>query len=348
MTSCSPAITITGDITARRKKYTPIVFDPDASIPYGAVPEIIINKVKPNNRRNSPYFRITGILDAGDKRYAVTTCTDIKNKEKNGITPLREVFRTLRGLKGFHTDPITGEATFKVKEQSHEDIIGNPKTYSAILHTARILSIMTDQRDITIAREKIYPVNKKYSEIQLPRHFTMSLLTPMMLDHIKQGRAHHNTSRNTIQSFIKSVRDTNQGPLKDRMRSATDTALQQAFSNALLRNVKVDRYGTKHWDRKYIIKGMEETCCYCGDEADTADHVIPLSYGGPDMLGNIVPACGRCNSKKSNSSVFEYAGFVKGSKVLATALSTVIDEKLSRWNAVNKAPALARIVSVLV
>jgi len=53
-------------------------------------------------------------------------------------------------------------------------------------------------------------------------------------------------------------------------------------------------------------------CAYCGETADTVDHVIPRSAGGdvwsPD---NLVASCKRCNSAKGNrqslKAVFSYA-----------------------------------------
>jgi 5-methylcytosine-specific restriction endonuclease McrA len=41
-------------------------------------------------------------------------------------------------------------------------------------------------------------------------------------------------------------------------------------------------------------------CWMCGARATSLDHVKPLAKGGPHMLANFRPACGRCNSSKSN------------------------------------------------
>jgi len=54
-----------------------------------------------------------------------------------------------------------------------------------------------------------------------------------------------------------------------------------------------------------ILKEYKFRCAYCGCEftlfnKETRDHVIPISKGGGNIKGNIVPACRSCNSKKNN------------------------------------------------
>jgi len=54
-----------------------------------------------------------------------------------------------------------------------------------------------------------------------------------------------------------------------------------------------------------ILKQYKFRCAYCGKEftlfdRETRDHVIPISKGGDNTKGNIVPACQSCNSKKHN------------------------------------------------
>jgi 5-methylcytosine-specific restriction enzyme A len=48
-------------------------------------------------------------------------------------------------------------------------------------------------------------------------------------------------------------------------------------------------------------------CAYCGCDLTqlptpevTADHVVPVSKGGPNVIANIMPACRACNSSKGN------------------------------------------------
>jgi 5-methylcytosine-specific restriction endonuclease McrA len=43
-------------------------------------------------------------------------------------------------------------------------------------------------------------------------------------------------------------------------------------------------------------------CAYCGRRSRlTADHVVPISQGGPHDVGNIAPACRPCNSSKNDT-----------------------------------------------
>lgn len=55
------------------------------------------------------------------------------------------------------------------------------------------------------------------------------------------------------------------------------------------------------YDNWTAIKSAFRGCCaYCGDSSSNlhADHVIPLSVGGANDYGNVLPACSRCNLAK--------------------------------------------------
>lgn len=57
--------------------------------------------------------------------------------------------------------------------------------------------------------------------------------------------------------------------------------------------------------RKWVEFG--HTCAYCGADGDLhIEHVIPISKGGEHHLGNIVPACQRCNYSKRSAPVEEW------------------------------------------
>lgn len=56
---------------------------------------------------------------------------------------------------------------------------------------------------------------------------------------------------------------------------------------------------------------FQDRCAYCGSTTDgnlVQDHFIPFSQQGQTKLGNIVPACRSCNSKKSRKQPEDFIG----------------------------------------
>jgi hypothetical protein len=71
-----------------------------------------------------------------------------------------------------------------------------------------------------------------------------------------------------------------------------------------IRGGKGDKKGAWLWkQRRTIILKMHDYCCvYCGDEANSVDHVIPVEKGGMDNIENLVAACLTCNSSLGTST----------------------------------------------
>jgi 5-methylcytosine-specific restriction endonuclease McrA len=61
-----------------------------------------------------------------------------------------------------------------------------------------------------------------------------------------------------------------------------------------------DTGSTRQWRsiRERILRRDGYICQYCGQEADTVDHVLPRRLGGNDSDGNLVSSCRRCNLSK--------------------------------------------------
>ncbi len=64
------------------------------------------------------------------------------------------------------------------------------------------------------------------------------------------------------------------------------------------------RTRTRLTTRTVVARDNQE-CCYCGGHADTMDHIHPLSRGGSNRWTNVVAACSRCNSTKSDRLLSE-------------------------------------------
>jgi 5-methylcytosine-specific restriction endonuclease McrA len=57
--------------------------------------------------------------------------------------------------------------------------------------------------------------------------------------------------------------------------------------------------------RRAVFDRDGHVCAYCGNRADTIDHVRPLSRGGPNSWTNVVAACARCNHRKGDQLLSE-------------------------------------------
>ena len=86
-----------------------------------------------------------------------------------------------------------------------------------------------------------------------------------------------------------------------RLNAKTQNARRKAQKSAT-----VHRITKAEWlDRQLEYEGR---CAYCGTpvQEPTMDHVVPLIKGGDHSVGNIVPACGRCNRRKHDRDVLEF------------------------------------------
>ena len=50
--------------------------------------------------------------------------------------------------------------------------------------------------------------------------------------------------------------------------------------------------------RRAVFSRDDYRCQYCGNHADSIDHVVPRSRGGRDVWDNLAAACRPCNSRK--------------------------------------------------
>ena len=62
----------------------------------------------------------------------------------------------------------------------------------------------------------------------------------------------------------------------------------------------------KHNFRRVIFDYWGDECAYCGEHADTLDHVVPRHEGGLTTKGNLVSCCRRCNGSKGAEDVWNW------------------------------------------
>ena len=60
---------------------------------------------------------------------------------------------------------------------------------------------------------------------------------------------------------------------------------------------------------KELKKIYSSPCFYCGSTNSIhADHIIPISKGGRHSIGNLLPACAKCNMSKGSKLLIEWRG----------------------------------------
>ena len=57
---------------------------------------------------------------------------------------------------------------------------------------------------------------------------------------------------------------------------------------------------------KDLKKLLLSPCFYCGQPSEHWDHVVPLAKGGTHGIGNLVPACSKCNLQKNSKTIMEW------------------------------------------
>ncbi len=94
------------------------------------------------------------------------------------------------------------------------------------------------------------------------------------------------------------------------------TTINNAFASAI---APFDTYDEQRIDAAMTFLGQtpEENlvCLYCGEDAQTWDHLVSLVEGGKltgfgHQLGNLVPCCKACNSQKGSK---DFSVFIKKS-----------------------------------
>src|SRR5690606_29019852 len=73
----------------------------------------------------------------------------------------------------------------------------------------------------------------------------------------------------------------------------------------LNRMVRTDRCRELRISRRGIFARDSHRCQYCGNRAETLDHVVPRSRGGPHTWENVVAACRMCNVHKADKLLLD-------------------------------------------
>lgn len=101
--------------------------------------------------------------------------------------------------------------------------------------------------------------------------------------------------------------------MKAKQRAWLDANPDKARAKVNRRRARIACVGGSYTDREWqdLVVRTGNICLKCGISGDdvllTADHIVPLSKGGPNNIDNIQPLCGPCNSSKG-TAIIRYVG----------------------------------------
>lgn len=70
--------------------------------------------------------------------------------------------------------------------------------------------------------------------------------------------------------------------------------------------------------KQQVLKAANYRCHYCGNWAETVDHVIPRGRGGSDGKHNLVACCEPCNLEKADMTGIEYFDYLETKRLFGT------------------------------
>ena len=92
---------------------------------------------------------------------------------------------------------------------------------------------------------------------------------------------------------------------KDWKKKHPDSVRANTRDYASRRSNAIGRFTS--YDYTKLLNRYKGMCAYCSSsKANSIDHVVPLSKGGTNYIGNILPVCSTCNSSKAAKNLYTW------------------------------------------
>lgn len=156
-----------------------------------------------------------------------------------------------------------------------------------VIHKERVQEQTRVWRIANAERER--QTAKHYEKTHVKRYIKWHIANTDKVRESSKRRYQANKER--INAGIRRWRLAHKGQVLAMLRNGKQR--RRAFKRALPATLTVTQWTA-------VLVAYDHRCAYCGVNGLklTQDHVIPLSKGGAYEMGNIVPACRPCNSRK--------------------------------------------------
>ncbi|MDX6444886.1 MAG: hypothetical protein QOH71_1960 [Blastocatellia bacterium] len=118
--------------------------------------------------------------------------------------------------------------------------------------------------------------------------------------------------------------EPSQRAARGRYRGNAIGNAQNLFVRNILSNIGRESFNENDWQAKAYFMNR---CAYCGAETDLViDHAIPINKAklGEHRIGNLVPSCNECNSRKGNR---DYGEYLSGDDEKRQTIESYMDSK---------------------
>lgn len=113
--------------------------------------------------------------------------------------------------------------------------------------------------------------------------------------------------------------------INSRYRGNAIGNAQNLLVRNILSNLGAESFNKEDWDNTKTY--FDNKCAYCGSEKELViEHAVPINKAslGEHRLGNIVPSCKSCNSKKADK---DYQTFLKGNEYRIRRIEEYMDSR---------------------
>lgn len=151
-------------------------------------------------------------------------------------------------------------------------------------------------------------------------------------EHPEEYRAYWEWYRTTYPDKVKAAYQKWEAANPNHVREWTERNREQARETVRRRRSRLrsaQSFEVTTRDVKRMVARFGNRCAYCRERLSDryhVDHVVPISRGGDNGIGNLVPACAACNSSKNNWLLSEWRYRDSLSKPLRKPVSTHVHD----------------------